>query len=149
MAAFHKHHTPVRSMPSLQTRWFAAIGLAAALLMGVVLYHFGAYTTIRNAFHKSTPGIQQHQPTQDVAVAGIDDSSSASAEAENVTAFVDLPFADPWAPDGDEAVVRVDVPQSALAAYGLPVAEPNRDDQVTAEFIVGEDGVPRAVRLVK
>ncbi len=144
--AFHKQHTHKRAMPSLQTRWFAAIGLAAALLMGIVLYHFGAFSGVQNPWaKKSAPAVQQ-QSAQDASVTA-DDSSSA--DAENVTAFVDLPFADPWAPDDDEAVLRVNVPQSTLAAYGLPVAEPNRDDQVTAEFIVGEDGVPRAVRLVK
>jgi len=147
MTAFYKHHAPKRSMPSVQTRWFAAIGLAAALLMGIVLYHFGAFNAVRNPWaRKSTPAVQAPS-TQDASVTSTDDSSSA--DAENVTAFVDLPFADPWASDDDEAVLRVNVPQSTLAAYGLPVAEPNRDDQVTAEFIVGEDGVPRAVRLVK
>lgn len=148
MAAFHKQHAPRRPMPSLQTRWFAAIGLAAALLMGLVLYHFGGFTAVHNIWaHKTAPAAEQSTP-QNASVVAAQDADSQT-EAENVTAFVDLPFADPWTSDDDEAVLRVDVPQSTLAAYGLPVSEPNRDDQVTAEFIVGEDGVPRAVRLVQ
>jgi hypothetical protein len=147
LAAFHKQHLPKRSAPNLQTRWFAAIGLAAALLIGVVLYHFGGFESVRNMWTRNhrSPVIQNAAPA--VADNQVIADDSSQTDAENVTSFVALPYADPWPGDDDEAVLRVDVPQSTLAAYGLPVTDAN--EQVTADFIVGEDGVPRAVRLVQ
>ena len=44
--------------------------------------------------------------------------------------------------------VRVRMPQSALADFGLPIADPADDQPVVVEVLVGLDGVPRALRLL-
>jgi hypothetical protein len=45
------------------------------------------------------------------------------------------------------SLVRMDVPVSMLPAYGVtPPA--GRSNVVTADFIVAQDGLPRAVRVV-
>jgi hypothetical protein len=50
--------------------------------------------------------------------------------------------------DGGQ-VLRVKLPRSALVSFGLPV-DPDREDQrVTADVLVGNDGVARAIRFVR
>ena len=48
----------------------------------------------------------------------------------------------------DEVVVRVSLPPAALASFGVPVSDAGRDENILADVIVGEDGTPRAVRVV-
>jgi len=53
--------------------------------------------------------------------------------------------------DGLESahVVRVELPPSALAALGWPVADESEGTVVRADVVVAEDGVARAIRLVE
>jgi hypothetical protein len=45
-------------------------------------------------------------------------------------------------------IVRVELPVSSLPAYGLPIMPDTPRTPVTADVIVGQDGQPRAIRLV-
>lgn len=51
-------------------------------------------------------------------------------------------------PVGDGMVVRVQVPRSAPALVGLPVSAGDFSGTVTADVVLGEDGVARAIRFV-
>jgi|SRR5579875_350687 len=63
--------------------------------------------------------------------------------------FVPLPYGESF-PDSDSAVVvRVSMTRSALASLGYPIAAGREDEVVRADLIVGEDGWPRAVRIVQ
>ena len=44
--------------------------------------------------------------------------------------------------------VQMRMPQSALADFGLPIADPADDHAVVVEVLVGLDGVPRVLRLL-
>ena len=46
-------------------------------------------------------------------------------------------------------LVRVRLPRSAIAAFGLPVNEQHADEPIKADVLVGDDGLARAVRFVK
>jgi hypothetical protein len=46
-------------------------------------------------------------------------------------------------------VVRVKLPRSAMASFGLPVGANAANSQVTADVIIGADGLARAVRFVR
>ncbi|MBV9240986.1 MAG: hypothetical protein JO314_03165 [Acidobacteria bacterium] len=46
-------------------------------------------------------------------------------------------------------IVRVDLPRAQAFAMGLRIPLENDSDTVKADVIVGPDGVPRAVRLVR
>ncbi len=62
--------------------------------------------------------------------------------------FVPVPYAeDPAALEGG-AIVRVTLPRSALASFGLPITESDGADRVSADLIVSQDGTPQAIRLV-
>ena len=78
-----------------------------------------------------------------------DGSSGLNSDTQYATAFVELPSADGAAASEDQTIVRVSLPPSALASFGLPVSADARDTNVLADFVLGEDGMPRAVRLVQ
>ena len=44
-------------------------------------------------------------------------------------------------------VVRVRLPGTALASFGVPVSEERRVERVEAEVLLGEDGLARAIRF--
>jgi hypothetical protein len=60
-----------------------------------------------------------------------------------------LPFAGGIEPEDAGMVVRVQLTPASLAELGYPMAEASDEDLVRADVLVGEDGWPRAVRLVQ
>lgn len=46
-------------------------------------------------------------------------------------------------------IVRVEVPRSALAAFGLPVSAERMNERVKADVVLDNDGVARAIRFVR
>lgn len=76
-------------------------------------------------------------------------AGGAAAQQEEVTDFVAFyPGADVGSLDSG-ALVRVRMPSSALASFGLPVAQGSEDEWVSADLLVGEDGSPQAIRFVR
>ena len=69
-------------------------------------------------------------------------------DSEYASSFQPLPFADDPSALEDGAVVRVEMPRTALASFGLPVAAMESDGTVRADLIVSADGTPQAIRLV-
>ena len=63
--------------------------------------------------------------------------------------FVPLPFADEIGPQDLGMVVRVQLTRASLTELGYPVTDTPDDDLISADVLVGEDGWPRAVRLVQ
>jgi hypothetical protein len=67
--------------------------------------------------------------------------------ADNETGdFTLLPGSLPQETD-DSAIVRVGMQRGALSALGLPVNEERVSDWIQVDLLVGEDGLPKAVRL--
>jgi hypothetical protein len=75
--------------------------------------------------------------------------------AEIATEFMPLPYS--AVPFTDARLVRLEVPRTALAEFGLtPVdaaaidrVESTKKDTILADVLVGEDGLARAVRFVR
>jgi hypothetical protein len=63
--------------------------------------------------------------------------------------FVPVPFSDGMGPEDPGMVVRVQLTRASLAELGYPVAEAPDEDLIRADVLVGEDGWPRGVRLVR
>jgi hypothetical protein len=61
--------------------------------------------------------------------------------------FVPLPgaFALPAFESG--RIVRWEVPMTVLPAYGIDLVPDGTPTTVLADFLIGQDGVPRAIRL--
>ncbi len=99
--------------------WIAAIGAAAAAVAVVVM-----------TLHR--------QPAADAA--------PPIAQVEQP--FVPIPYVLPPAPYERVEIVRMRVPVAALIAAGLPMRTDDPAGQAEADVLVGQDGRPRAVRLV-
>ena len=63
--------------------------------------------------------------------------------------FVALSTFDPAVPLGESRMVRMDLPGSALQLIGYPVDGQLLDRRIVTDVLVGQDGMPYAVRLVQ
>lgn len=75
--------------------------------------------------------------------------SVEAAPAITAGDFIALPSFDPAVPVGESRMVRMDLPGSALQLIGYPVDGQLLDRRIVADVLVGEDGLPYAVRLVR
>ena len=76
---------------------------------------------------------------------------AADARAQEVaTEFIPLVQAGPYTQSEEGHLVRVEMPRSALASFGLPVnAEAAAGGRVKADVLMGQDGIARAIRFVR
>jgi hypothetical protein len=73
-----------------------------------------------------------------------------AADAQEVaTEFIPLVQAGPYTQAEEGHLVRVELPRSALASFGLPVNAEAAGDRVKADVLMGQDGVARAIRFVR
>ncbi|MBS1804504.1 MAG: hypothetical protein JST28_14155 [Acidobacteria bacterium] len=63
--------------------------------------------------------------------------------------FVPLPMSEGLAPASDLSVVRVKVKGSDLQQYGFEAPADAAARVMLAEFVIGEDGLPRGIRIVR
>ena len=66
---------------------------------------------------------------------------------EVVTDF--FPLMEPAPPFERGEILRVELPAAAMQAVGLPVGDDHLADQIQADVVVGEEGLPRAIRFVR
>lgn len=72
-----------------------------------------------------------------------------SRSTEVATDFLPLTFADDSRARESGHVVRVRVPRSALIAFGVPMNMERAGELITADLVVGDDGLARAIRFVQ
>lgn len=77
------------------------------------------------------------------------DPNAASSESNALTDFIPLTHLSASTAIASGQVIRVRVPLSAFISLGLPVSPEHAAEFVNAELVVGDDGVQRAVRLVR
>jgi hypothetical protein len=63
--------------------------------------------------------------------------------------FVALPSAEGLPAFDSGEIVRIEVPVTSLPSYGIDIAPDARGPAIEADFLVGQDGQARAIRLVK
>ena len=140
---------------------FAILGAAAAVLLalGIGVHEritSGARTTSREAANvagnpaagTSTEAVAGGSTTAGESTSAVSASANQTDENEYAEEFVPVPYADDPAGLEGGAIVRVTLPRSALASFGLPFAESEGTDRVSADLIVSQDGTPQAIRLV-
>lgn len=81
-------------------------------------------------------------------LAAIAEAADLSDGATGSDSFIPLPFAEPLAPYERAELQQVKLTRGTLTAMGLTQQTPDPDEPMNAEVVVGEDGVPRAVRIV-
>lgn len=176
LAAFRaqaQEQRPVRPVWSLNWRWGAAAATLALFALALYAALHQAPRPVEQATHRPAPQpvavATVNQPTQtpDTSRDAQKRTSSprlstvrnkASRPRDNhplaepvevVTAFYPIPYAAPLQPYESRRIVRVSVPQPALAALGLPISQEPTLQPVDADVLVGEDNLARAVRFVR
>lgn len=145
-----------------------AIGMAASMLlsMGLVSWHW-TFGPMRKPPIVVTPG---QLPLADASNAQIPEPVAAPAPEtprhrksrpravaqsrhteEFVTAFYPLPYAESSNHTVSGEIVRVKLRGSALPGIGFPMAlnGDRASEQITADLIIGENGLPLAIRFVR
>jgi hypothetical protein len=170
LVAFAEHHEGSRRPGgrSARMRWMAA---AAALLLSA-----GAFLGWRVLqVPQSEPGVATALPvmpsTADSTAAPPVRASTSAADDSTVrpsspaaarprprqapklpeipsVEFVALPGAASLPQFESGSIVRVDLPLSSLVAYGVDISTSGGRGPVKADVLVGQDGEPRAIRLV-
>jgi hypothetical protein len=69
--------------------------------------------------------------------------------AEAATDFYVIPYVLPFGPNDRVRVIRMNVPVSMLADYGLPAYSDKAFYPIQADVMVGDDNIARAIRFVQ
>ena len=123
----HRH----RAAPS----WVWALAVAAALLLAVFL---------GNAAGKRTrPVVRSERPfVYEASLSNLSNDASALSSDD----FIAVPYTPPLAPGEMVRVMHADLYPEQLASMGVEV-DPSWAGELPADVVVGEDGLPRAVRI--
>ncbi|MBV8809164.1 MAG: hypothetical protein JO033_10865 [Acidobacteriaceae bacterium] len=62
--------------------------------------------------------------------------------------FIALPYGESGVPLEEGVVIRLDLPAADLAQFGVPPSLRPKSKRVHAEFLIGQDGMARAVRFL-
>jgi hypothetical protein len=89
------------------------------------------------------PSVSRKAKTQKLRPA----AHHAPQPEEIVTDF--FPLMDPAPPFERGQLLRVELPASVMQMVGLPVHEERLMESIHADVLVGEEGLPRAIRFVK
>jgi hypothetical protein len=71
-----------------------------------------------------------------------------ATRGEYATDFVPVSYGGVQKPMECGEVIRMQMPRSAIIAFGLPVSVEHADAPVNAELLLGEDGIARAIRFI-
>ena len=77
------------------------------------------------------------------------EASMKQAAGNSLDEFVPLPVSEGLPPAAELSVVRIKLRGSDLQQYGLQAPADAVARSMFAEFVVGEDGLPRAIRIVR
>lgn len=144
--AFREHHGNLEQARSrtqrLRWHWAEWTTLAAA---AVVLVVIGAWN-----FSGGHVSVQPDAAAVNPATNNTVQSNGLEEIAGDFGGdFVPVPYGESMSPDDSGLVVRISMTRGALGSLGYPVDEGQAGEVVQADVLVGEDGLPRAVRLVQ
>jgi hypothetical protein len=163
---------PVRPAVTPIWRWVAAFGLAtAAVLIGaILLVHRPADAPAGPAAQPATPRggspslpLEASRVLASAPTPARDDAaqtnqraaiarSATSDRAQQAEQFYSMPYAFSGESTDGDAVMRVELPESALSSLGLDTsgdaASEDGTQLVSAEVVVAEDGTLQAIRLL-
>lgn len=153
--AFRQRHRRRR-----RARVAVALAMAASLILAVLIFSLRPQRT-QNAQQQPKSKEQQvvqEQPASPSTVPQKTQRYVAVRGAEQVAlstqngfddAFIPLPAYDSVINPAEIRVVRMEVTGSDLMMVGAPVSAELADNRMLADFVVGADGTPYAVRLVQ
>ena len=134
-------------------RWAGPAVLAAAavalLVVGALHHRNASNSTAHTLTPQASPVRSQAAPTPAalLALPTADSAQTASADAAWSNGFVALPDSATGDSLDGGAILRIEMPASALASLGLPTTGAEGDQLIPADVVVGQDGTLRAIRL--
>jgi len=154
--AFRSHHVRRRRVQRVRI----VVALVACLMVSVALLRaikgpmHGSQRNAGNApVHLIPPQNAEVPDQQASAQASLRESHKPHAEgasgAATVENFLALPSYDPSIAADGLRIIRLEGRGSDLRLAGAPVSEELSDRRVVADFMVGHDGTPYAVRFVQ
>ena len=161
LTAFRQQHRAAQSLRLWRVAW--AVGAAAAALaISFTVWHgwpspkqVGGNTGLVAISEPPKPSATSviasgKEAPASVAVSKRADKKTAARKQpyEFAQGFVSLPYADTYGPLEAGEIVRVKLGRAALESLGLTVTGAESDQQVLADVLVGQDGLPRAIRFV-
>jgi hypothetical protein len=157
-----RHSSPERTV---RERWLLPVaGIAAALL--VVVLGVLAISAISNRHANSDraliiPAASNHEPGSPVAINTQKPATAPPAQPAKLrrrhrsipvgsphSPFVALPFSDPTLANGTNVTIRLALSDAELLAFGVALDENKRGQLYVADIVLGDDGLPRAIRLL-
>lgn len=84
-----------------------------------------------------------------VPSSSVAESRKTSISGEIATDFMPVAYGDNLNSIDSGRIVRVEIPRSALAQFGLPVNMERANERIKADVLIGEDGMARAIRFVR
>lgn len=146
LTAFREQHRHARSRKQFTN--IMALAAAAACLAFAGWLSYAKWLRTPASMPPVTASAQSAQPNGSFQPAELPGASShAVTDNDQLADFVPVPFADESAPDDPGIIVRVQLTRAALGKLGYQVEKGKGMELVNADFWVGEDGWPRAVRL--
>lgn len=142
-----KHRTMAIRRGTMVAAW--ALGVAA-LVVGVVGWRNWEQSR-RADVAKQTLAAPPVSPASESTTTQTAQQDSLSAElssADDLSDFTPLPGAAPDLTQQSE-ILRVRMQRGSLGALGLPVNEQRAGDWIQVDLLVGNDGLPEAVRLAQ
>ena len=91
----------------------------------------------------------ERKPVRHPRVRRTNNSQVANHVTEVATDFIPLRYMNPASLQDGGQIVRVELPRSALANFGLPVNMDRYNEKVKADVIFGVDGLAHAIRFVQ
>jgi hypothetical protein len=161
--AFQRRRTAGRRLQTLRMTAIAAILCLAAGLIFMTTTSRPKPVAIASSSASAKPAAQTTAATPPVVKADFTTLSTpphrtqyrqpkpepASQRAERSSDFMILPGWSSAAPREQLRIVRMELPALALRMVGAPVSEEVTERPVLADFVVGQDGTPYAMRLVQ
>jgi hypothetical protein len=137
-----RHRTAKARSAAIFAAW--ALATAAVLFAGVSWWNWRLAQTHGSAVSAGNSARTNALPP---SVTPSDTSEEPTLIADNeVGDFTLLPGSLPQDVD-DSAIVRVGMQRGALSALGLPVNEERVSEWIQVDLLIGQDGLPKAVRL--
>ena len=152
---------PRASMVSLWN-WRWGFGVAAVVILGLMVWgverssrapvqQARVETNSNRAPEERAPDVGTHE----VSLADHDVSGDVARPAEHkrraevVTAFMELPGSEGLPTPVESSIVRVRMAKGDLRQYGFDVPPAAANEVIHADLFLGEDGLPRAIRLLQ
>src|SRR6185503_13793473 len=178
LEAFRKQNTVRPFVPKRSnSRYWIAAAVAAMLLIAIsviayrVNYRVNDDRKLAKQDHpQSNPKVKDEPVKQEQQVAVVQDEPSPQApkpkrvrhpnvrrpenvqlanHAEIATDFIPLSYMTAVNLQDGGQIVRVELPRSALANFGLPVNMDRYNEKVKADVLVGVDGLAHAIRFIQ